>query len=197
MKTVAFIDAGQYRLPIVGQRLDLSSDEKFDWEKFNDFMVEISEGTLRDVHYFDARSDNEDSRAGFHQFLKNRLGYQLHFTWLREKRRCCSNCGHEVVDHEQKGVNVKLATKMLHLAHNRSFDRAILCSGDGDFASIVRDIRNSFAQQVIVLSWSGSIAPSLRDAANSVMTLENYKDKFVNFDDDEPMDEDLPPTLKK
>ena len=41
----------------------------------------------------------------------------------------------------EKGVDIKMAVDMLHLAHQNTYDTAILVSGDGDFAYVVEAIK--------------------------------------------------------
>jgi len=42
----------------------------------------------------------------------------------------------------EKGVDIQIAVDMLRLAYARAFDVAILVSGDGDFAEVVRVIQD-------------------------------------------------------
>lgn len=42
----------------------------------------------------------------------------------------------------EKGVDVKLATDMLYMAFRDTYDTAIIISGDGDFADVVRAVKN-------------------------------------------------------
>ena len=42
----------------------------------------------------------------------------------------------------EKGVDVNIAVDMLKLAFRSEYDTAILVSGDGDFASVVTEVRN-------------------------------------------------------
>ncbi|MEK6234491.1 MAG: NYN domain-containing protein [Planctomycetales bacterium] len=180
MKTIAFIDAGQFRPSIVNQRLQLEQGKRFDWNHFKGFMDEISGGPIFDTHYFDCVSDAPSAgREAFHQFLRNMLGFQLHFSELKEKRRNCAACGDQHVEHEQKGVDVGIATYMLKLAFSNSYEQALLCSGDGDFAPLVTYLRDSLGKRVTVIGWHNGIAPALRDAAHGVVYLEDYQHKVV------------------
>lgn len=180
MKTIAFIDAGQFRPAIVNQRLQMDYGKRFDWNRFKAYMDHLSGGEIFDVHYFDCVSDAPSAgREAFHQFLRNTLGFQLHFTELKEKRRQCPQCNAMYVEHEQKGVDVGIAVHMLKLAVSHSYEQALLCSGDGDFASLVTDLRDTLGKRIVVIGWHNGVAPALRDAAYRVIHLEEHYDRIV------------------
>ncbi len=180
MKTIAFIDAGQFRPAIVNQRLQMGQGKRFDWNRFKTYMDRLSGGEVFDVHYFDCVSDAPSAgREAFHQFLRNTLGFQLHFSELKEKRRNCPHCRSAFSEHEQKGVDVGIATHMLKLAYSNSFEQALLCSGDGDFAPLVTDLRDTLGKRVSVIGWHNGVAPVLRDAAFRVIHLEEHQEVIL------------------
>ncbi len=180
MKTIAFIDAGQFRPAIVNQRLQIQPGKRFDWNRFKHLMDDLSGGEVFDVHYFDCVSDAPSAgREAFHQFLRNTLSFQLHFSELKEKRRNCPVCRSSYAEHEQKGVDVGIAVHLLKLAFTNSYDQALLCSGDGDFAPLVQDLRTTLGKRVTVIGWHNGVAPSLRDACYRVIHLEDFQDHFV------------------
>lgn len=180
MRTIAFIDAGQFRPAIVNQRLQVEPRKRFDWNRFRQLMDDLAGGPIHDVHYFDCVSDAPSAgREAFHQFLRTTLGFQLHFSELREKRRTCANCRSQYVEHEQKGVDVGIAVHMLKLAYNSGFDQALLCSGDGDFAPVVTEMRNSLGKRTVVAGWHNGVAPALREAACRVIHLEEHQERIL------------------
>lgn len=180
LRTIAFIDAGQFRPASVSARLRLVPGKRFDWDRFGAFLSEIAGTELFDAHYFDGvEGDSATKQASFHQFLKTVLGFQMHFTHTREKLRSCPECKKQYAEIEQKGVDVNLALAMLKLAYSNAYDQALLCSGDGDFAPLVRHLRESMGKRVIVLGWMNSIAPALRDAAFRTVILNDHLDKII------------------
>lgn len=42
----------------------------------------------------------------------------------------------------EKGVDIDLATDMLRLAYNNAYDTAIIVTGDGDFVSAVKGVKD-------------------------------------------------------
>ena len=85
----------------------------------------------------------------------------------------CPECNAEYVEHEQKGVDVALATQMLKLAQCDAFDQAILVSGDGEYANLAGFLRNALGKRVHVLGWDHGVAPQLRDEAFKVTFLDD------------------------
>ncbi|MEA1964773.1 MAG: NYN domain-containing protein [Candidatus Aerophobetes bacterium] len=50
--------------------------------------------------------------------------------------------GKEIVYYTEKGVDIKIASDMLKLAYNNSYDTVILVSGDGDFVPAVKGVQD-------------------------------------------------------
>ena len=80
----------------------------------------------------------------------------------------------------QKGVDVLLALDMLRFALKGNYDTAILVSGDGDFADIVRMVKDE-GRKVEVVTFLGSRAHALLEACdeNTVVTEELLKDCWM------------------
>jgi len=180
LRTIAFVDAGQFRPNVITSRLNLADDNRFDWIKFRDFLEKSSGSTLFDAHYFDSIDPNFiDRQVSFHQFLRNQLSFQLHFSELKHKERKCPDCGSSYQEIEQKGVDVSLTISMLKLASSNAYDQALLCTGDGDFAPLVKYIRESLGKRIIVFGWASGVSPALRNAAYKTITLNEFADEFT------------------
>jgi len=181
LRTIAFIDAGQFRPSVVYSRLVVPDGSRFDWDLFKRFLEEIAGSPLHDANYFDSTDPNSDPtrQANFHLFLRNQLSFQLHFSTIKEKHRRCASCGNVNEEYEQKGVDVSMTVSMLKLAYANAYDQALLCSGDGDFAPLVGFLRESLGKRVIVVGWSNGVAPALRDAAYTTVILNDHTGKFI------------------
>jgi len=180
LRTIAFIDAGQFRPGVITDRLGLSETKRFDWEKFCLFLEQVSGGPLMDAHYFDSVDPETVGRqCNFHTFLRNQLAFQLHFSELKMKRRTCPECRAVYEEFEQKGVDVSMTVSMLKLAHSHAYDQALLCTGDGDFAPLVSFIRDALGKRVIILGWANGVSPALRDSAYKTITLNEYLAEFI------------------
>jgi uncharacterized LabA/DUF88 family protein len=180
MKTVAFIDAAQFRPAIVNQRLQIASGKRFDWSRFRRLMDDVMGEPVFDVHYFDCVRDAPGAgREAFHQFLRNNLAFQLHFSEIKEKRRTCAVCRHAWTDPESKGIEVGIAVQMLKLAFNGGFEQALLCSGDGDLSHLGKELRDTLGKRLTILGWHNSVSPSMRDAAYKVVYLDDYRSQII------------------
>ena len=71
----------------------------------------------------------------------------------------------------QKGVDVLVSLDMLRFALTDNYDRAILVSGDGDFADIVRMVKDE-GKTVEVAMFQSSRAWSLVQAADVLVNLD-------------------------
>lgn len=180
LRTIAFIDAGQFRPGIITSRLSLPEDRRFDWVKFTDFLAAVAGCPPVDAHYFDSLDAEASSRLGqFHIFLRNQLGFQLHFLPLKDKPRKCPHCTRTYFEPEQKGVDVSITVSMLKLAYSNAYDQAILCTGDGDFAPLATFLRDSLGKRVIVIGWEGGVAPVLRDSAYRTVILNKFSEELI------------------
>ena len=178
MKTVAFLDAGTLRLPIVTSRLNLQSNlQRFDWRMFAKWLESLS-GELFDTHYYDALPDLPTNALGhFHTFLQQELKIQLHLANLRTKRKNCPRCGQTYCEDSQNGVDSAIILDMYKLSPH--YDQAILVSGDSDFAGLVNVLRSECGKRVIIVGWQAAISPQLRIVANRVIHLEDHSSEFI------------------
>jgi len=183
LKTIAFLDAGTLRPSITSSRLSLAPNERFDWELFQIFLND-QVGGLFDSHFFDAISPAmTQERDRFHNMLRRKLGFRLHFTSLREKDCRCPSCGSNYTIEQQKGVDVAIAIQMLKLSD--SYDEALLCSGDGDFGGLLEYLRDDLGKRITVVGWKDGISGSLKANAHEVIYLDEHYSKFVGKTDSE------------
>jgi uncharacterized LabA/DUF88 family protein len=66
----------------------------------------------------------------------------------------------------EKGIDIMLATDMLHFAWNNLYDVAILVSGDGDFAYALQAAKN-MGKHVEVAYFESNISKSMLDVADN------------------------------
>lgn len=183
MRAMAFIDAGQFRVGILKEKFGITDEDnmRFNWEHFSNFLkTDVAKDGLIDVHYFDAIIEQQGTpKQNFHGFLTKRLGFQLHFTPIKSKSRCCPKCRHSWDEYEQKGVDATMSVYISRLAENNAFDKLILCTGDGDFAPLVSYLRDVKGKPTTVVSFDSGLNAGLRDIATEVICLEQHRDKFI------------------
>jgi len=103
----------------------------------------------------------------FFESLKNNPQIEIKTTPLKQRNG-------EVY---QKGVDVMLATDLVHLAHTGAYDIAIILSGDSDLVEAVKLVK-SLGKTVIIVSYHTQGNPSL----SNISDLMNAG-KFLNLHD--------------
>jgi uncharacterized LabA/DUF88 family protein len=81
----------------------------------------------------------------------------------------------------EKGVDIMLATDMLRLGWDDSYDVAILVSGDGDFAYAVQTVKN-MGKHVEVAAFSANLSRELSQVADNRedLTPKYFEDIWSN-----------------
>lgn len=75
----------------------------------------------------------------------------------------------------QKGVDVLLATDLIHLAHTDAYDIAIVLSGDTDLIEAIKLVK-SLGKTVIIISYHNSEKPKLSNISDLMK-----EGKFINL----------------
>ena len=163
-RVMVFIDAGY---------LDRCAREHFgggrlDYTKFSR-KVTAGKRLIR-TYYYDGRIENPPSdywkgRQRRQQSLAAALARQpsLEIRWGKLQFG-------EDGSARQKGVDVLISLDMLLIAHKNNYDTAVLVSGDGDFADIVRMLKDEGRKVTLVTHLLHS-AFSLEEAADDVYDL--------------------------
>jgi uncharacterized protein (TIGR00288 family) len=84
-----------------------------------------------------------------------------------------------VPDRSQREVDVQIAVDIVSGTYSDLFDIALLASGDGDFAPVVRKLR-SMNKTVEVASFRKQLSMSLTTAASRVIDLTTSIKQFKN-----------------
>ncbi|WP_027883603.1 NYN domain-containing protein [Meiothermus rufus] len=130
-RVAVFIDGSNLYRGLVST---LGTDYRLD---FVAFISALAAGRpLLRAYYYNAPLPNEDPAAKAHQSFLNYLKRAPYVTVRlgRLERR-----GEGFVE---KGVDIQIAIDMLRLAYADAYDVAVLVSGDGDFAEVLRVIQD-------------------------------------------------------
>jgi uncharacterized LabA/DUF88 family protein len=79
----------------------------------------------------------------------------------------------------QKGVDVKLATDLVNLAHTNSYDMAIILGGDTDLVECVKLVKDNLSKIVIIVSYYSEGEPLL----SNISDLKKEASYFLNLKD--------------
>lgn len=86
----------------------------------------------------------------------------------------------------QKGVDVNLATDLVHLAHMDIYDVALVLGGDSDLKEAVKLVNKTLRKIVVVLSYynpedplNSNTCPDLIKASTHFMNLKNFSEEDI------------------
>ncbi|KAF4043862.1 NYN domain-containing protein [Phytophthora infestans] len=173
-KTTALIIDGAYAR-IHGRSLG----GNIDFSRLRTELEEIASTEFDECWYFDSqRRDapgNSQLASEFHALKYARpRGPQLQVEIYSTKPRSCkcTSCGHKFNQNVQKGVDNGIATKLLTLTLTRNIERVILVSGDGDFYTSLRYVRNELAREVWVVGFLDTVSGDLQQLASQIMWID-------------------------
>jgi uncharacterized LabA/DUF88 family protein len=87
----------------------------------------------------------------------------------------CPACGTSRPTYAEKGVDVALATRLLSLAATRTFETAVLVSGDKDYLETVRAVKSQ-GMRVEVYSWRGALSRDLAaESSTDIVYLDDHR----------------------
>ena len=140
------------------------SDYRFDFESFIKKIV--GDGELVDVFYYNASLKQSINPRRFRE-------QQKLLARLRKMAKCnvvlCKRQKRFDKDNEEyytiKGDDISLALGMLNDAWGDKYDKAILISGDGDFAPLLKYVKNK-NKKVEVISFDRLVSKNLINEAD-------------------------------
>lgn len=107
---------------------------------------------LADVYYFTAGAYWDEGKMERHAaFMKaqRHFGVKVVLGKFKEKYLTCKLCKRPYMSHEEKESDVNLAIHLLSLAYENKYDKAFIVSGDSDFVSAIKLVREKFPRLTI------------------------------------------------
>jgi uncharacterized LabA/DUF88 family protein len=159
-RVVIFIDGSNFYFGCV----DLIRKAKIDFYKLSQYLSKNR--TLIRTYYYNAPLIKEKDEARYKS--QQRFFERLKVTPYLELRlgRLVDRNGVLV----EKGIDVNIAIDMLTLAWNNVYDTAILISGDGDFTSAVKSVKDK-GKHVENAYFKNSQSNALREACDIEIEL--------------------------
>jgi len=106
---------------------------------------------LNEVFYFTAYADHVAAAilAAQKAYIKalEIVAVQPVLGYFKKKDRKCPNCNHKWASHEEKETDVNIASRLIDLAYQNAFDRALIISNDSDLSPAIRLIRKRFPEK--------------------------------------------------
>ena len=97
--------------------------------------------------------DQHDRQGSFLDALGTLSDFQIFYGHFQTDRVVCRQCGHTYDDHHEKMTDVNIAVNLISDFFQNSADLAILVSGDGDLADLVRTALRLFPSKRIVVAF--------------------------------------------
>lgn len=138
---------------------------RIDYKKLHRKIEE--KGEIWETYFFAAEKEGapRETQTAFFEVLKKELNYNIILTNLKLKTITCKSCGAIHETFIEKGVDVGLATKLISLLYNQAFDTAVVVSGDGDLAEVIREVRR-LGRKAQVVSFRDSMSKDLAHISN-------------------------------
>ncbi len=185
-KTIVFIDNSNifHGCLAVGWRIDA--------KKLLD-LIERRGSVWQTIFFASTADPPRFKQTNFYRYLKEVLHFETVILELSRRSLRCQNCGHSRTTLTEKGVDVALATRMLTLANTRTFETAILVSGDKDYLETVRAVKAQ-GMRVEIYSWQGALSHDLAgESSADIVYLDDHRGdiEFVG-----PLDQDAEKLLQ-
>ncbi len=170
-KTICFIDNGNI---FYGQQ---TAGWRIDWQKFLQYLEQDSQ--IWQTYYFASQQDPpRDEETAFYTFLKEELRWEVSIYALGKRTITCSKCRHTKTVPVEKGVDVGLATKMLMLGMNQSYETAILVSGDRDYLETVKFLKG-LGIRVEIVAWQNALSEELSaESSAPVLFFDDIRNRI-------------------
>ncbi len=140
------------------------TDEKFDFENYIKYLTKNN--SLIKIYYYNASLKQQLNKEPFRrqQILFSRLNKIKNCKVILCKRKPRVNTEGEEY-HIIKGDDVLLTIDMLSDAYENKYDKSILISSDGDFAPLVKKVRE-LGKEVLICYFKNCVSDDLLNETN-------------------------------
>lgn len=181
-KAHIFIDAGHlhYHLFEEQWRIDYNKlIEYFSQKDYLPLMIFYYEGMITRQSYFDKHPG-----AGIEDFNQAKKKKKAYFQKLRSLNFIVRwKSVHRLFDFQSQkyrfkcNFDVELTMDVMETVLTRETDTFIICSGDGDFAKLIKFLKGK-AKKVIVVGFKSNININVLENAHEIVFLEAIKHKI-------------------
>ena len=133
---------------------------------------------LTRIIYFSAYAKwNHDKVNRHHAFIKALRNYDVETVMGKFKQKtliCQAECGKSYSTYEEKQSDVNIGVAMTRMAYEDEYDKLILVSGDSDFVSTIRFLKDRFLEKTVevVIPGGHKCSKELKDTAHFHRVLE-------------------------
>ena len=169
MKTIWIIDAAYL--------FNFGKSRPFDYLKLKNQIELANGGPLYESYYLNSSQDPSSDAQAFHTWLKTAPPkgpkFRVQLYKLKTMHMRCPDCNTSFERQVQKGVDVGIATLIMKLAVQNTYDRLILSAGDGDFEEAIDFVKSDLHKEVWMCGSEKNLSPDLQSLADKVLWLED------------------------
>lgn len=146
------------------------------YEKFVNFLSS-NRNVMRISYYSGKKVPPAANQKRIFKALR-KLGINVFTKPLKRRNELCPLCKKTYYKSIEKGVDAAIATDLLWYAFQKSYDIAILISGDSDFVPPVERVR-LLGKQVQIWAFKDALSPELKKNADEVNYIDEILDKII------------------
>lgn len=143
-KVYAFIDGFN-----LYHALDAPAYRKFKWISLTKLMrcYLMAGDTLEGIEYFTTLATWDPAKVIRHRLfirVNEEQGVSVTYGEFKRKDRYCTLCKRRFISREEKQTDVNIALRLLELAVQDRYDKAIIVSGDTDLIPAIKAVHRTF-----------------------------------------------------
>jgi uncharacterized LabA/DUF88 family protein len=187
-KVYAFIDGFN-----LYHALDYPTYRKYKWLNLKKLVQSFLLGTdtLEGVEYFTTLATWDSGKVARHQtFIRanEEQGVVVTYGEFKRKERYCTLCNRRFPSREEKQTDVNIALRLLELAVQGRYDKAIIVSGDTDLIPAIKAVHRTFPQkQIGVVIPIGRASEDFKKQADFHHKMKEKHLSSSRFDNDHKM----------
>lgn len=170
MITYVFIDASNL------WQAQKAKGRMFDYEKLKAYLKSKFSATELEIFYYTAypgegtRDQGTEGKHRFYTYLKKGLGFTVR---KKELKRIVIHTDKGDVIQEKGNMDVEMTIDVIH--HLKTYDVAVMFTGDSDFLALVSYVRNK-GKKAYVFSSKNNISQELRTGADGYFDVLKIED---------------------
>ncbi|MFW9877502.1 MAG: NYN domain-containing protein [Candidatus Thorarchaeota archaeon] len=148
---------------------------KIDYEKFRD-LLRKDRNIIR-FHYYEGYPTPLSSyKEAFYDKLRH-LEMTVRVRPLRKRKFKCKNCEYEKEIPYEKGIDASLSTDLLWHGFQKSYDTAIILTGDDDFVPPI-EIVKLMGKRVEIWTFKTFVGKEMRNIVDKINYIDDIIEKI-------------------
>ncbi len=187
-KVYAFIDGFNFY-----HAVDVPAYRKFKWMNLKKLVSSylLGSDTLEGVEYFTTLATWDAGKVARHRLFiraNEEQGIVVTYGEFKRKDRFCTLCKKKFLSREEKQTDVNIALRLLELAVQDRYEKAIIISGDTDLIPAIKAVHRTFPNKKIgVVIPIGRASEDFKNQADFHHKMKQKHLTSSRFDDEHTM----------